>query len=537
MEISKSKQDLLNALNGNYPLIYVVSEDERPVIDTINNFINESGEEFKFLSWDFNRNMKNLVSGSGWVANKLVDGKTVGEQFTFQKSLDYLIESKKNRIQVFFDIHKRLDSGDLKILTKFIRSVKDFTYESIFPFTEEYHMPVYTKSDSSVRKFLIFISPVLTIPKELESLMHIIHFENPDRNEMENLLDSFVSQEGITLENTNREKITESSLGLTETEAILALRKSYYLNNKKTIKYEDIQKEKIQIIRKKGTLDFVDVRVDKDSIGGFEELFSWLDKRRLLFDENTREKYNLSYPKGVMLTGVQGCGKSLAAKVIANEFDIPLLRLDMGSLFSKWVGESDQNLRKALKIAEKMSPCVLWIDEIEKSFSNSGNTHETTKRILGYFLTWLQENELPVFIVATANNIDGLPPEFLRKGRFDEIWFVDLPNFDERKAIFEVHWNNRNLSFSNRDLNQMSEQTEGYSGAEIEAIVKESVLSSLFNSENEISINSIINEIKKITPLSVTNKLKIDAIRNWAFENQVRTVSGNPKKPTGNIGF
>ncbi|WP_088362650.1 AAA family ATPase [Bacillus cereus] len=538
MQISKSKQELLNALKGNHPLIYIVSEDERPVIETIEHFIAGSGEPYKFLSWDFNKKAKNLSSGKSWVNVKKQNGKEVQSTITIQQSITHIIDRKENSIQLFLDANKRLEFGDLKVKETLIRSLKDFAYESLFPFSEGFNYTPYTSEDTPFKKSIIFVSPTLFVPKEIESLVHIINFDNPSREELINICTSFVDSRQLNLDKQKIDDIAQSLVGLTESQSMLAIRKSYHLNEQKDVSVKDIQNEKIQIIKKKGTLDFIDSNINKTDIGGFDELFNWISKRKLLLNEETKKKYNLSYPKGALLTGVQGCGKSLAVKVIANEFGIPLIRLDLGSIFGRWLGESEGNLRRALAIAEQMAPCVLWIDEIEKSLSVDGsNTHEVTKRIFGHFLTWMQENELPVFLTATANNIDQIPPEFLRKGRFDEIWFVDLPSYEERIEIFRVHWKNRNITFSEEELIVMAEQTDGYSGAEIEAIVKESVLSFLHAGTDKINLDVILKEKNKITPLSVINKPIIQSIRNWAVQNKVRPVSSKHRNLNTSIGF
>jgi SpoVK/Ycf46/Vps4 family AAA+-type ATPase len=535
--MNDSKQEILNTLKGFRPLIYIISKDERNVVNTIEQYINNTGKEFDFLSWDFNRNVKNLKTGSDRViTSKGTDGEKVSNIINFESSIKNVLKKKENVIQVYFDVHRHLNSSEITKASKISRSLKDFAYEQILPFTDDYHLLSYSKKDIEFQKCLIFISPVLNIPKELENLMHIIHFDVPDKIEIKDILESYIVQENFSLDTEKKEKIIEAAIGLTESEVMMSFKKSYFINDKKDISIEHIRDDKMQIIQKNGILEFIDTDINKDSIGGFDELFPWLNKRKLLFKEPIREKYNLNYPKGVMLTGIQGCGKSLAAKVIANDLDIPLLRLNMGSIFGKWLGESEQNFRDALNIAEKMSPCVLWIDEIEKSFSSGNNTHETAKRIFGYFLTWMQENELPVFLVATANKIDSLPPEFLRKGRFDEIWFINLPSKLELIQIFKVHFNKRNIELPEADLSILAEKAVGFSGAEIEAVVKESILTSVVE-EKEINIELISKEIENITPLSVTNKSQIDEIRNWAAKNQVRSVSREPLHSIKKIGY
>ncbi|MFB8425972.1 AAA family ATPase [Priestia megaterium] len=550
MNLTNNKKDLYNVLKGNYPLIYIVAKDERPVIQDIKEFIGSTGEEYDFYAWDFNKKQRNIFNGSPVVRfkEKPINSKekiipigfmdsqeevTKKEKKKEQEKLEYgrvietLTSCDNNRIQLLLDFHKRIETGDVEKLNKIIRAMKDFAYESIFPFTNDYHMPVYRKNDAKAKRSLVLVSSVLTVPKELENLIHIVYYDNPKQEDVRKMLSSYIKQENIILNEVEQEKIIEAGMGLSESEIMLSIKKSHYLNDKKTIKANDIREDKIQIIRKKGSLEFLDVNLNRNSLGGFNELFPWMEKRKLLFKESVRQKYNLDYPKGVMLTGIQGCGKSLAARVIASELDVPMLRLDMGSMYGTGLGESDQNFRNALKTAEQMAPCVLWLDEIEKALSVGQNAHGATKRMFGYFLTWMQEKKEPVFLVATANNIEALSPEFMRKGRFDEIWFVDLPTLSERKEIFNVHFKKKNITFEDADLEIMATETEGYSGAEIETAVNESVLTSILEVEENCTLETVINEVRSITPLSVTHSEKLNQIRKWATEHQVRSVSSS----------
>ena len=277
-----------------------------------------------------------------------------------------------------------------------------------------------------------------------------------------------------------------------------------------------ILKKKAKLINEGGILEFLPSSENNFQLGGFNKLKSWLDKIQVGFSEEA-QKINLPLPKGILMVGVPGCGKSLAAKVVAKMWNFPLLKLDTGRLFDKYIGESEKNFRKCIKIAEAMSPSILWIDEIEKALPTGGGEAESdggvNRRLFGAFLTWLQEKKKSVFVVATANLIHQIPPELLRKGRFDEIFFVDLPSKEARKEIFKIHLIHRNLFPGNYEIDLLAEKSKGMSGAEIEQIV----LSSLYRCLHERtkhSTNLLLEELSQIVPLSQSRKEFIDELRN-----------------------
>jgi len=255
-------------------------------------------------------------------------------------------------------------------------------------------------------------------------------------------------------------------------------------------------------------------------------LKEWLEKRHSALSAEAA-RYGLDPPKGILILGVQGCGKSLCAKAVAREWKIQLLRFDSSALFEKYVGESEKNLRQSLQVAEAVAPSVLWIDEIGKAFPHAGSNSDAdaglSVRIFGTFLTWMQERKAPVFLVATSNDVSALPPELLRKGRFDEIFFVDLPNLSDRKVILAIHLNRHKQDPAKFDLQKIAAATEGFSGAEIEQAVT-SALYSAFDQKAALSTEMVLKEIQSTYPLSVTMKEKIDELREWARQ---RTVPAN----------
>ncbi len=295
-----------------------------------------------------------------------------------------------------------------------------------------------------------------------------------------------------------------------------------------------ILSEKMQVIKKTGILEFINTDIKISDVGGLENLKSWLNKRNNSWSESAK-KYCLPAPKGVLITGVPGCGKSLTAKAMSAAWQLPLLKLDFGKIFSGIVGSSEENMRKAIKTAEAVAPSILWVDEIEKSLSglNSNGDSGTSSRIFGTFLTWMQEKTAPVFVIATANNINSLPAELLRKGRFDEIFFVDLPTQREREEIFKLHLSKRlkdkdvasKIEINSDLYKQLAQMTEGFVGAEIEQVVISALYEAFFN-KRPLEFSDLANTIKNVVPLSVTQKEQILAIRQWA---NIRAVAATKK--------
>ena len=283
-----------------------------------------------------------------------------------------------------------------------------------------------------------------------------------------------------------------------------------------------ILEAKRQAIRRSGVLDYYPVEESLSDVAGLDSLKRWLQKRKLAFREPQRaERFGLSPPKGLLLLGVQGCGKSLCAKAVASEWGLPLIRLDPSTLYNKYYGESEKNLRRAMKTAESMAPIVLWIDEIEKAFGGQdGPDGGPSQRIFGTFLTWLNDKVASVFVIATANDVSKLPPELLRKGRFDEIFFVDLPSEEVRQRIFGVHLRRRRRDPADFDIAALSARTEGFSGAEIEQVVI-SALYTAFSAGGDLDDASLLREIDQTRPLSVTMAERIESLRTWAQDRAV----------------
>ncbi len=370
-------------------------------------------------------------------------------------------------------------------------------------------------------KTLILLNPYSHIPRELEKEMASLDWPLPNRDTLKTIFEDVVERYDLDNDpyDEDDESILEAALGLTVMEAEAAFAQAIVECGHLTRQEIPlIVREKERIIRQSGQLEYFHPEDDLENIGGLENLKEWLQKRGYAFGKDAKE-YGLDTPRGVLLLGVQGCGKSLSAKAIAKAWQFPLLRFDLGKVFGGIVGESEYNIRNALKIAQTIAPCVLWIDEIEKGFSgfqSSGRTDGgTTSRVLGTFLTWMQEKTEPVFVVATANDISQLPPELLRKGRLDEIFFVDLPGLESRKEILSIHIRKKEREPNDFDLGKLARESKGYSGAELEEAVKEAMFQA-FSDGREFATDDISKAIETIVPLVATMPETIADLRKWA---------------------
>jgi SpoVK/Ycf46/Vps4 family AAA+-type ATPase len=379
------------------------------------------------------------------------------------------------------------------------------------------------KDLEATRKTVLVLSPVLNLPVELAKDVVVVDFPLPSysllMDTFREIASSLSDGNRVVLAEPDVEKLIRSAQGLTLKEFSNVLAKALVTKGRIDREAIDIvNTEKKQVIRKSGILDFYPVSTSFKSIGGLKNLKEWLISRGRAFSEAARA-FGLPWPRGILIVGVQGCGKSLTAKAVADQWRLPLIKMDMGRLFGGLVGASEENLRRAIQLAESVAPGVLWIDEIEKGLAGLGSSNVsdggTTARVIGTFLTWMQEKSLPVFVVATSNDISALPPELLRKGRFDEIFFVDLPAQEERRVIFEIHIERRNRKPPDFDLDALARATQGYSGAEIE----EAVVSGLYKAfarSRELSTDDILEGVRETIPLSVVMEEKINGLREWA---------------------
>lgn len=377
---------------------------------------------------------------------------------------------------------------------------------------------------------IFILSEITVIPPELENFITVFDIPLPTTHEILSIINDFISDMEITVEEDTINDIALSFKGLNEFQIKQILNLAYQDGG--CIDQEDkvlILKEKEQFIKKSGMLEIVNFTETIDDIGGLENLKEWLSRKSKVFANLDKAiKFGVDVPKGIMIIGMPGCGKSLTAKATASLFEIPLVRLDVGRLLGKYVGESEENMRKALKLSEAISPCVLWIDEIEKAFSGvggAGGGSDVTTRLFGQFLTWMQEKENTVFIVATANDISKMPPEFLRKGRFDELFFVDLPNGEERRKILDIHLKKRKKWNKGIDSIALIKETDGFNGADLEAVVKDTIEMAFIDGRSSITTEDLMKSVKDTKSISRTLKDKIAEIKSTINKIDIKLAS------------
>ncbi len=376
----------------------------------------------------------------------------------------------------------------------------------------------------ATRSALILTGDPIELPRDIDGIAMHFDLELPDESEIREVIryvvDSMSARQRIhvDLSREDAQRLVRGLSGLTLNQVRRVIAQAMVDDNRLSVEdIENVIRWKGEIIAHGGLLEFFPVEANTFEIGGFDRLKQWLQKARIGFSKEARA-LNLTPPKGVLFVGVQGCGKSLAAKFIAREWQLPLLKLDAGRLYDKYVGESEKNFRKATALAEAMAPVVLWIDEMEKAFgqgSSSDADGGLSQRLFGSLLTWLQEKKQEVFVVGAANDLTRVPPELLRKGRFDEIFFVDLPNKDERRNIFGIHLKLRKQELEKFDLERLAGEAEGFSGAEIE----QAVISALYGSLHRkvpLTTEAVMEAIDATVPLSVTKGEEISALREAA---------------------
>ncbi len=490
------QEELAVLIRARYPLLYLLSWEERRVEHMLRQVAGQLRK--KLYGWTITSGIVSLDEYDGMPPDPAT--------YAPLRALDTIALSQESAIFVLKDFHPFLDEhrslAEQPVIVRRLRDVVNHLKES--------------------RKTVVILSPILVIPPELEKDIILLDYSLPTFDELSSSLDRVIRSArevaGIQLELSQEmyEKVLLAAQGLTCTEAENVFAKSLVMT--RTLDLDVIMAEKKQIIRRSQVLEYFEAEENMSSVGGMDLLKKWLAKRSLAFSERARA-FGLPEPKGLLLLGVQGAGKSLIAKAISSQWRLPLLRLDLGRLFSQLVGSSEQNMRAALKLAESVAPCLLWVDELEKGLAGVASSHlsdaGTTARVFGSFLTWMQEKTAPVFVVATANDISILPPEALRKGRFDEIFFIDLPSYEERREIFAIHIARRGRNPLDFDLDTLARMSENFSGAEIEQAVI-SALYDAFESNRDLTDADILNALKHTVPLAQTMEHKVNALRNWA---------------------
>jgi ATP-dependent 26S proteasome regulatory subunit len=482
------QEELSILIQAQYPLIYLVTAEEDRAEKEIATIAQMRQQPRKLYVWTLTHGMVEY----GQVRT------TQHNTISPEAAIEWTTRQKDPAIFVFKDLHPFKDSA---AVTRWLRDA--------------------IASFQGTQKVIILMSPIQQVPIELEKEVVVLDFALPDLPALDRVLTQQLDQARQNrLTAPGREKLLKASLGLTKDEAEKVYRKAYVKRGKITEDEVDIVlSEKKQLIRRNGILEFIEEDETIDSVGGLDELKGWLVQRSGAFTERARA-YGLPQPKGMLILGVPGCGKSLIAKTTSRLWGLPLLRLDMGRVYDgSMVGRSEANLRGALKTAESISPAILFIDELDKAFAGTTGSADsdggTSSRIFGSFLTWMQEKTSPIFVMATANRVEKLPGEFLRKGRFDEIFFVDLPTQSEREAVFKIHLSKRKRDLERFDLLQLSKVADGFSGAEIEQALIAAMYDA-FAQDREFTQLDIIAAIKATLPLSRTMTEQVTALRDWA---------------------
>ena len=511
----EDKLNIIDYIKARYAVLVIESFEEERILSELQRLANELSHTL--YTWNSTEGIKQ--NGS------VVDGKAVD----LKAAIDFCETKAKDKTSknlfIFCDAHNYLTDKSNPV---YRRRLKDFAINI--------RNKGYTCN-------CIIISPSFEISTDLQKEVTILDFPLPSKDEIRNIIKKFVDSyrgiKGVTIDVDDNllERFVDVSLGLTTLEIENCLSRA--LVKDRRLDKDDLKailNEKKQIIRKTGILEYIDSNLNLEDVGGLQTLKKWLELRSHCFGDTAKE-FGVKPPKGVLLTGIPGCGKSLTAKCVASAWNMPLLRLDMGKIFQGVVGSSESNIRLALKTAEAVAPSILWIDEIEKGLSGSngnGGDGGTSTRVFGTLLTWMQEKTSSVFVFATANDISGLPPELLRKGRFDEIFFVDFPSKEERKKILEIHIAKlkRNVSKFDTDYlaNLCGEETFGkdivLAGAEIEAWVADSLIEAFSRKVNgkkkaDLEMADFETTIRRIVPMGQMRKNEFKSLREWANENAV----------------
>ncbi len=484
-------------IRARYPILYVITSEEMRVQEVLVEIA--ARRQKKVFEWTYS---SGIVPAGASIQSQKGRNPATKEPLA---ALDLVIDQVEPAIFLFKDFHPFLTRNNFAV----IRRLKDIAL----------HL-------RNSRKTIVLISPVMEIPAELDKEITVINFPPPAKEDLAALLDNAVGdlresqQVEIDLDGEGRERLLQAALGLTLGEAENVFAKIVVKNQRLSAEHvNEVFAEKQQIIRKSGLLEYYAAEEDFTRVGGLSVLKDWLNKRAMAFTAEA-QAFGLPAPKGVLLLGVQGCGKSLCAKAVSRLWQLPLLRFDMGRMFGSLVGSSEENVRRAIAVAESIAPAVLWVDEIDKAFSGSQSSNVTdggtTARVFGTFLTWLSEKSAPVFVVATANDVSQLPPELLRKGRLDEIFYVDLPLDEERAEILRIHLAKRNRNPDEFDLPALVAASREFSGAEIEQAII-SALYDAFYAKQELGTAHVFTALSQTVPLARTMAEKVTEQRNWAI--------------------
>jgi ATP-dependent 26S proteasome regulatory subunit len=482
------------SLRARVTLIVVMTPEEERVITQIKDVCDKWEPPRQCLAWDSVDGFC-VVCGSKNILSQSHDPLS---------ALDDIIKTDDNAVIVLKDFHEFWNNPMVK------RKIRNFSQKFRYN-----------------RRTMVIITPVQRIPEEIRDEAVIIHYPPPNSAELSRDLDILLATSGIScqLSKPGREKLIQAALGMTLNQARRSFSKAIVTHG--TLDDNDIEAiiaDKKDILSQSDALEFYSLTETQDNVGGLAVLKEWLRLRERAFTHEARD-YGLPAPKGIALIGIPGTGKSLTAKMIADLWHLPLLRLDVGALFGSLVGESEERTRRALSLAETIAPCILWVDEIEKAFAFGSGDAGTSQRVFAHLLTWMQDKTSPCFVVATANNISALPPELLRKGRFDEIFFLDLPSMEERREIFAVHLKKRKCIPAEFDIDTLAQESEGYVGAEIEQTVIDAMYLAFNENMRRVTTADILTCLKTQVPLSVSQRETISALRAWLAEGRAISAS------------
>ncbi|HEY9859079.1 MAG TPA: AAA family ATPase [Candidatus Obscuribacterales bacterium] len=480
-------------LRARYPLIYISTREEERVEAAIAQSAKHQGNRAVYI-WDF------------------VDG--------YQGNPNDVGFGKRNPLQALEFIEKiPATAPAIFILRDFHRFVEDVSVSR--------KLRNLARLLKSQPKNVVLVAAQITIPDELSEVITVLEFPLPTPTDIKVEIERLLAATGQSMEGRTLDDLVRSCQGLSIERIRRVLARA--IATHRELQPDDVDlilEEKRQTIRQTQILDFYPATERISDIGGLDNLKDWLLRRGGAFSDKARQ-YGLPHPRGMLLAGIQGTGKSLTAKAIAHHWHLPLLRLDVGRLFAGLVGESESRTRQMIQLAEALAPCVLWIDEIDKAFSgfDSKGDAGTTSRVFGTFITWLAEKTSPVFVVATANNVQALPPEMLRKGRFDEIFFVGLPSQEERRAIFSVHLSRlRPHNLKSYDLDRLAYETPDFSGAEIEQTIIEAMHIG-FSQNRDFTTDDVLEAASQMVPLAQTAREQIQFLQDWAAAGKARLAS------------
>ncbi len=504
--MTKFEERIQDYMDAAFPILYIHTAEVEKAKQAVRNIVAKI-RAIDCLVWDGTDRVYDLDKG-------IIDDYTkdrLGDAFKLENVLDERIYYDANR-HIF--LLENIDTfiGKPEIIARLKK------------FAEQIHA-------GNIDATIFIVSPILRIAPELEKYITVMELDYPDEKEITDIVRKFCTLREIRLSEALLSDFVNALKGLSEFEIEHILQLAYSSTGELQKSHISlIFEQKSQIIQKAGVLEMVPLKESLDDIGGLENLKEWLRRKEKVLSRMSQAKeFGVDMPKGVLIVGVPGCGKSLSAKAAAKLFNVPLLRLDMGRLLGKYLGESEENMRKAIKLAEALSPCVLWIDELEKAFAGiegGSSGGEVATRLFGSFLTWTQEKESAAFVVATANDITKLPPEMMRKGRFDEIFYVELPNREERRKIFEIHIKKRRKKdLPDIQFDELAKETKGYSGADIEGVVRESVEKIFVEDKKKLETEDIRCAIKDTHSLFEIMQGKIKKMMKACEEQKLKKAS------------